>query len=271
MARIGFIIIFIVFQLSPLSSQLTSTLKIENTSSVAGEYEIFPADIGLQVYYNMSSTLVRAVDQNDMQSNACDEIQNLEENIVLIETDSCSYLEQGLKVAEAGAIGVIICVNFENGVRLQDNSLSTNNVSIPVWSISESHCEALFMELANAAIPIELTTDCNNKFYGDHVLWGNEPGQGDFDGGINDWIVECEADTCWNWEANGMVTATFTNHTMKSSTACNGAMAFNSDDLDNNGSTQTIGEGLCPTICAGRLISPNILIDSLPTFNRNII
>lgn len=101
------------------------------------------------------------------------------------------------------------------------------------------------------------------------VLWGDEPGQGDFDGGLNDWTLEglqCNGtppeNALWAWTSSGFPAYTFGPYggieAIKSRTVCNGSMIFDSGFLD-LGETGVGGSGPCPwDPHEGALISPVI-------------
>jgi hypothetical protein len=92
-----------------------------------------------------------------------------------------------------------------------------------------------------------------------NTVWGANPGEGDFDEGMNGWITDNEL--AWVWlppDGFPMGAAAFNLDVMNSPTRCNGGMAFDSDWLDNNGNPGTEGQGLCPSPCSGSLISPKI-------------
>jgi hypothetical protein len=99
------------------------------------------------------------------------------------------------------------------------------------------------------------------------VLWGDQPGQGDFDGGLNGWTITNDAPLCsdtfqlWQWQANPIADGgAFSGGVsiLESPTACNGAMVFDSDFYDNGGDSNTQGQGPCPAIHTGEIISPAI-------------
>ncbi len=105
----------------------------------------------------------------------------------------------------------------------------------------------------------------------DSILWGNNPGEGDFDGGLNGWTIVNDENACpgfdlWRWSPDG----TATNGAFSAGggistapTAANGAMAFDSDFYDNNGDENNLGAGDCPAMHIGELISPTIDLASL--------
>lgn len=90
--------------------------------------------------------------------------------------------------------------------------------------------------------------------YAENVIWGLN-GEGQFDGGLNGWTVECEADTCWAWTEDTIISGSFFTTTMISPTACNGFMSFNSDSYD---VPPDDGPWVCLAPCSGSLISPAI-------------
>lgn len=112
-----------------------------------------------------------------------------------------------------------------------------------------------------------------------NVLWGDDPGEGDFAGGINDWTtigISCTGgapaeNAQWVWDPIGSALsgAYAGGQRLTSRTVCNGAMVFNSDFMDNNGVPgPPFGTGPCPSPQEGALLSP--LID-LSVFNVNSV
>jgi len=114
-----------------------------------------------------------------------------------------------------------------------------------------------------------------------NVLWGDEPGEGDFAGGLNDWTTEsvtCSdiADTenaLWTWTSSGLPGYTFGGGSIapiNSPTICNGAMMFDSGYLD-LGDAGTAGAGTCPVNQEGSLISPVIDVAQFGVFGVSVI
>lgn len=119
-----------------------------------------------------------------------------------------------------------------------------------------------------------------SAFYGESfesedvtVLWGDEPGQGDFDGGLGDWTtlgILCNGapaeNAQWTWTESGIGVYTFGPYggisAIKSRSFCNGAAIFDSGYLD-LGETGVGGSGTCPwQDHEGALISPVIDISA---------
>lgn len=105
-----------------------------------------------------------------------------------------------------------------------------------------------------------------------NVLWGDQPGEGDFGGGLNGWTTEgvsCGdgvngpvdgSNALWQWDDSGLPYWFFGGLSpapIKSRTYCNGSMIFDSGLLD-LGTTGAAGAGTCPAPHEGSIISPVI-------------
>ncbi len=141
-------------------------------------------------------------------------------------------------------------------------------VYIRVWSITADAVDWLLGAgtFRIAVFPKPYESDFNNAT----VLWGNLPGQGDFNGGFNSWTLEgisCNGspaeNALWSWSADGLPFWYWGGQEIfdivepiKSRTLCNGAAMFESALL-NLGEDQMGGP--CPWMeHEGALISPVI-------------
>ncbi len=94
----------------------------------------------------------------------------------------------------------------------------------------------------------------------DEVIWGDNPGEGDFDGGLNNWTIEAVSDTTglWYWDEDATVVGGFFDQTtLASATAANGVMAFNADYETTTGDPDNLPDPPYP-VHVGDLISPTI-------------
>lgn len=142
-----------------------------------------------------------------------------------------------------------------------------DQVTIPCLMISQADCATIRAQLPG----VDVNVFWDPIVPSDDVLWGGNPGEGDFDGGLNGWTVVNEpacSDTFdlwrWNAEANGAIGGAFSagGGIIQSPSACNGHMAFDSDFYDNGGDSGNQGGGDCPSPHTGELISPPIDISS---------
>jgi len=140
-------------------------------------------------------------------------------------------------------------------------------INIPTIFLSLEECNEF-----RSFVPLTATITIQNN---DRVIWGDQAGQGDFDGGLNGWTTitrECNGApseyNVWQWEEAGVsVRGSFSEGAIQSPTSCNGAMVFDSDYHDNEGNAIdesgeivniAIGSGPCPVNQVGELISPII-------------
>lgn len=212
---------------------------------------------------------------------ACEDITNdLTGKVAVVDRGDCSFMSKALRAQNAGAIAVIICNNVfatatsSGYINFSGDSTITETIDIPVFSARREDCATFRTNLpANGSVSppdFDLTEDSQ-------VIWGNQPGQGDFDGGLNGWTaatVSCNGGpseaTTWRYDADGIVDESpLSQGVAPGPSFCNGVAAFNSDFLDNGGEVEvnpntgqviSIAEGAgdCPAPQLGELISPAI-------------
>lgn len=115
-----------------------------------------------------------------------------------------------------------------------------------------------------------------------NVLWGDQPGQGQFEFGLDAWTTEgiqCNgtdpSNALWTWTSTGLGAYIFGDGAgispIKSKSFCNGAAIFDSGYLD-YGDAGTSGSGPCPwNPHEGALISPVIDISSANVFGVSLL
>lgn len=106
-----------------------------------------------------------------------------------------------------------------------------------------------------------------NPTQAQEVIWGDQPGQGDFDGGLNGWTIEATvADTTltWSWSADGDVSSgafAAAGTAIESPTAENGSVQLNGDFLISGGDGNNIPNPI--PVVESHLVSPVIDITAV--------
>jgi hypothetical protein len=233
------------------------TLSIDYSAGISEEYDMLPAGFGGAFPSQCDSAPITGElkigdDGTDPTTDACEALVNdLTGFIALIDRGACSFSQKCANAEAAGAIAIMVCNNNSDPIFAMGNTAGFIN-TVPAFMISQDDCAIIRAEIPTVNVTIEYTPPINNAV----VFWGNN-GEGEFDGGLNDWttIHEAPCDTVelWEWVADGTTlgaTATnmFGDATSQATTACNGAMVFNSDGFDQN--------GICGATQIGELISP---------------
>ena len=228
------------------------------------DYPATPAGFGVTACTSTTGQWVIADDGVPVNTNACEPIINdLVGKIALIDRGTCSFDVKCLAGQTAGAVAVIVCNNAVGpaiAMGVATPAIAAQ-ITIPCFMITKQDCDIIRL-----LTPIEVTVEGISPEYpaGDVVVWGENPGQGDFGGGLNSWEINnisCANGTqefdLWRWTADGTVLGAYGNGLIASPTACNGAMGFASDFYDNGG-VQAPGTGPCTADQEGELISPMI-------------
>lgn len=216
-----------------------------------------------------------------LPANGCDAITNPEAiagKIAVLDRGDCNFTLKVQNAQDAGALAVIVCNNRPESADgggifiMQGDEADLVGLNTFAIMLSQESCAEF---KANLPLNVSIEVTGFDETPAENVLWGLEPGQGDFDGGLNGWsavTIECngapsEAST-WKYEADGISIGGLGNGVTSGPSFCNGAMAFNSDFLDNGGNVVTDengqvisldeGSGDCPAAQIGELISPII-------------
>ena len=268
-----FTFLFLLFTGS-FTLQAQHLLEITEPESVAGIYVGGGAAFFAEcITEPVVGEIVLASDGSAAPSEGCGPIVNdIAGRIALIDRGSCTFEQKALNAQAAGAIAVIICNNVpdsdpDNGgaFGMADDETLTDPVTIPILGVSMGGC-------ANFRSALPLTGTITNFFFiPDNdlaTIWGDETGQGDFNGGNNGWTSignSCSGSptefSTWNWKENATPDqGAFSAGALpiSSPSSCNGAMVFDSDFHDSNGDQITQGQGPCPTTQEGSLVSPPI-------------
>ncbi len=257
-----------------------TTFKVTSPAGIGGEYGMVKASFGgaFQNTCNaigaISGELMIGDDGDDeggtgSTTDGCQTLVNdLTGKIALIDRSTCEFGQQCLNAETAGAIAVIVCNNVPDAPIAMDPGAVGAQVTIPCLMLGQADCNTIRVEIPTVEVSIYWQYD---PFPGtDVILWGNVPGEGDFNGGLNAWTTiddsGCANFELWRWSPDATATdGAFSTGggTSDSPSACNGAMAFDSDFYDNNGDSGNLGGGDCPAPHTGELISPTIDLASI--------
>ncbi|NNE14947.1 MAG: hypothetical protein HKN51_08205, partial [Saprospiraceae bacterium] len=263
--QLGFFFLM-VFAFAQLGAQNVNILRVNSPASITGDYPInLTTGWGQQLMTELSGTATFADDGEGTVTDGCDgTITNISGKIAFVDRGNCEFGVKALASENAGAVATIICNNV-TGEFFPGVGTVGDQVSTPVAGMSLEDCMTVRTEAEGGDIDITLLyieEPCPTPSYGPEVIWGNESGQGDFDGGLNGWTISCESDTCFGWTIDPTVlqNGSFaTGVNISTPTMCNGAVVMDSDYLDNlGGGVPAIGTGICPANCVGSLISPVI-------------
>lgn len=265
--------IFLLFALllmagSTVLNAQSHTLRITSPASLAGDYLVQVAAFGPQrCDFDMIQGALTVGTDTSGSSLACGTIPaDLTGKIVIVDRGTCNFTAKAINAQAKGAAAVII---VNNNVGANTGALYTpggtsNAVTVPTFGMSLPDGNTL-----KAAIAAGTVQGTIGNFFvsNDIVVWGDTPGEGDFDGGLQGWAsinnscFASEADTfeTWKWVEEGFAGGgAYGTGTISSPTSCNGAIAFESDFYDNNGTQGNFGGGPCAAPQFGELISPNI-------------
>lgn len=256
---------------NPMLAQ-THRLTITAPASVAGNYNVTIAAFGA------SYCTVASVDGNMLltrdRTNAtivCDSVTaDLTGKISVIDRGTCSFASKADRAQKKGAKAVII-FNNQGGTAIPvmpGDGIADPRVTIPVFMLGQNDGlkikAALGSEIACTITRLDVVDDTNPA----QIVWGNRPGEGNFNGGLNGWRIRdlscatsARPTNLWSWNGTGVARGSCGGATINSPSRCNGAMIFESDFYDNGqntGCATTAGQGPCPAPQAGELISPVI-------------
>ncbi len=190
--------------------------------------------------------------------------------IALIDRGACYFGVKCFNAQQAGAIAAIVCNNqpTEPFAMAPDPEGYADQVTIPCFMMSKADCDLIRTNIPGVTVSIEPMHPEDPTLATDVILWGDQPGEGDFDGGLNGWTVNSitcgdgsvPTDDLWKWAPTGEANdGAFSGGAfINSQTPCNGAAAFDSDFWDNGGDDSNLGGGPCIALQVGELISPTI-------------
>lgn len=191
-------------------------------------------------------------------ADACDGVMpDARGSILLLDGEGCDSKFKVQRAEEAGAVAVVICP-VDPASELTTFSRTSEPVigDLPVFLMPYSACQKIKLAAQKDEIKLEFGNKCERAANQGKVIWGAEPGQGDFDGGLNGWTIEGESYPNWLWTDNTYMYGYFTSRIVEGS-ACNGYVQYKSDEIDDQSDTKKYCS-IQSDFCAGSLISPTI-------------
>ena len=241
------------------TGQSINTLTVNSPAGIAGNYEVIRAAFGSTSNTPITANAAFVDDGVAPVNNGCEApTNNLTGSIAFVDRGTCNFVIKAKALQVAGAIAVVICQNADVWPFTAGGTDAT--ITVPVFMLKLADCTKIRADIIAGGVNATLGYTCTetDPMYGDNVVWGKNPGEGDFDGGLNDWNIDSE--NTWEYVSDGNINGAAYGGTlqMSSFSACDGAMVFNSDKLDNGGVSGNDGNGPCPAPCRGALISPAI-------------
>lgn len=268
------LVLFATLALTGLTAQTTITVDLDGTF---GPFEAVPATFGGTVPQCTSVMGTAAIGFSaDTTTLACDSvITDLTGLIAIIDRGECGFTQKCLNAQNAGADFIIVVTNNEEPPFAMGGEDPDGLITVPCFMVSLADGAVLKEQAAGTfTISANPTATFNPD---DVVLWGAN-GEGSFDGGFNGWTsvnyFSCAVDsdstrefTLWQWTENGTAFngafSGINNAVVNAPTACNGAVAFDSDFYDNDGiASGNFGAGDCAAPQLGTVISPNIPVST---------
>jgi hypothetical protein len=250
-----------IFSIKLAAQPLSFSISAPN--SIAGRYEIVKAGFGPQVNTEILNKPIKQGNVPDsLACNALPLTIDLTGNIAFVDRGTCAFVEKAKNAQLKGAIAVIIC-NSATGVFGSPGGADPT-INVQTFMMKKEDCDKIKVELRKGVVngslafpPCAPVADTTIK----NAIWGKNPGEGDFAEGIGKWTIETAPGKGWEWQRWGVTKGAYSGNTfINSNTACNGVMLFDSDFLDNKGSTLEAdeGTGTCPATCQSSFTSPNI-------------
>lgn len=269
--------LFAGLMLLTFSSQITAqthVVTVTEPAAIAGQYAAEMASFGRN-FCNVTGELILARDASNA-TNGCNAITtDLTGKIAVIDRGGgCEFSTKVLNAQNRGAIAVIVFNNVSTApvIPLMGTGAVGGQVTIPSFSMSLASANKIKPLLGS---PVKVTIKNIPDFVDPStVVWGNNPKEGEFDGGLNGWksnTVSCSGKpntaTAWSYLPAGAfpspcIVASPGTLTLVSPTRCNGAMIMNAATLDLASSTSctNFAQGPCPAPHIGELISPTIKV-----------
>lgn len=255
-----------------LNAQSDYTVSVTAPAGIAGDYDARLATFGPSIPpCSITGELVRITDGTG-GTIACDTITNdLTGKIAVIDRGTCNFSIKVYEAQQKGAIAVLVANNQNTEIFEMGAGTNAELITIPSWMITLSAANTIKPQLMNGVM-VTITQDLPDFPVGENVLWGNQPGEGDFGGGLNGWTantISCDGtpsdEDVFTWSPDGSApNGSCSDGAIYSPTRCNGAIVVESDFIDNGGNGcggAAVGTGPCPAPQIAELTSPAITLE----------
>ncbi len=219
-----------------LETQGQAILNVEGIGTFQASLANFgvnsPCDLGVV------SAPIRLANDGTANVLGCDPFIDADLNgkIGVVNRGDCGFAQKAANVEANGAVGLVIC-NNEPGRRPMGPTAGVN-VTIPTVLVSLQDCFNLLNALdGGSELPATVEQDPVALPDVVNIVWGDQPGQGEFEGGMNGWTAEnCSVDNSgttsspltWQWYANPI--EEFFSSQMISYSRCNGAVGYDASN-----------------------------------------
>jgi len=259
-----------------LMAQGSHFVIIDAPATFAGSYKSWIANFGAT--YCTTETTVKGelafVSGPSASTLGCQVDNNLTGKIAVIDRGTCPFSDKALNAQLKGAIAVIIFNNAAGEIFPMASSASGADVKIPVLNMTLADGNKLRSLITAGGLNVTIKRFDSPTKTAPGVVWGGNPGEGDFRCGLNKWTVKTTScsggavpNVSWKLSPNGAMNGSCGGVTyFPSPSSFDGAMVFESDFYDSNSSNTGCGtnsaQGPCPAPQIAELISPEIILNN---------
>ncbi|MBK8701478.1 MAG: T9SS type A sorting domain-containing protein [Saprospiraceae bacterium] len=235
-----------------VQAQSVMVFKIAAPAEVAGTYTLYRSTYGAQDDDEITNKGIKVSDPVLGCSTFANDMTN---SIAFVDRGTCTFIEKTQFAQTAGAVAVIICNDDRDAI--SPGGDDPGGINVKTFLMEKPDCDKIKVALGAGAVNGSIVVRQCEPVPPSNAVWGNQPGQGDFDGGLNGWTITTEEGKGWVWTPDGDCVASFSPNPclMNTPTICNGAISVNSNALDVSGD--------CQAVCTSSIISPNIDLSSV--------
>ncbi len=161
-------------------------------------------------------------------------INALTGSVAIIDRADCSFVTKCRNAQDAGAIVALVCNNVPGEGAIVMGGDDAEDITIPCMMISQEECNSIRVLVEGGAQAV-ISNQAAEFDDTEMVFWGDNPGEGDFAGGLNDWeTMGLSSDTAvWIHTelgiSDGPITGNSLTFSIVSPTGGDGAAIFDSE------------------------------------------